>query len=174
MVVRKEMLAVLDACKAADFVVFVLSANQEVDEFGESLIRSIEAQGVSNAFTVIQVCLGIELGRSPGVLTEDIAPQRRREEEGWDQEVVAQLHLAFLPDNREGVRSRVDAGGAESYTLDMYDESQGCALEGRPSVCGCGRGFVPRRYVGCRGCNSRARVEGGSISSYPGLWRFPD
>lgn len=54
-VVRKEMLAVLDACKVADFVVLMLSANEEVDSFGEGLIRSIEAQGISNVYSVVQV-----------------------------------------------------------------------------------------------------------------------
>jgi pre-rRNA-processing protein TSR1 len=53
-VLKRDMLAVIDGCKAADFVMFVLSAKEEVDAFGESLIRSIETQGVSNTFTVVQ------------------------------------------------------------------------------------------------------------------------
>lgn len=53
-VLKRDMLAVLDGCKAADYVLFVLSANQEVDTFGQALIRGIEAQGVSNTYTVIQ------------------------------------------------------------------------------------------------------------------------
>ena len=48
------MLAVLDGCKAADFVLFVLSATQEVDSFGEGIIRAVEAQGISTTHTVVQ------------------------------------------------------------------------------------------------------------------------
>ena len=51
---RREFLDTLDACKLADFVVFILSANQEVDGHGESLLRGIEGQGISNVITVVQ------------------------------------------------------------------------------------------------------------------------
>lgn len=54
-VVRRDLLSVLDACKVADFVVLVLSANQEVDKHGELILRSIEAQGISNTIPVAQV-----------------------------------------------------------------------------------------------------------------------
>jgi len=53
-VLRREMLAALDGCKVADFVLFVLSAKEEVDPFGENMIRSIEAQGVSSTHIVVQ------------------------------------------------------------------------------------------------------------------------
>ncbi|KAA8917636.1 hypothetical protein TRICI_000237 [Trichomonascus ciferrii] len=49
----KNFMAILDAAKVADFVVFALSPTTEVDEFGELLIRSIESQGVSNCIPVI-------------------------------------------------------------------------------------------------------------------------
>lgn len=53
-VLGRELLDVLDACRIADFVVLVLSANQEVDSAGELIIRSIEAQGISNTIVVVQ------------------------------------------------------------------------------------------------------------------------
>ncbi|KAG0125664.1 hypothetical protein HOY82DRAFT_135669 [Tuber indicum] len=53
-VVKRDLLSVLDACKVADFVVLVLSAKQEVDEHGELLLRSIEGQGISNTIPVAQ------------------------------------------------------------------------------------------------------------------------
>lgn len=56
-VMRKDLLAVLDGCKAADFVLFVVSANTEVDSFGESIIRGVEAQGVSTTVVAVQVSL---------------------------------------------------------------------------------------------------------------------
>jgi pre-rRNA-processing protein TSR1 len=49
----KNFMAILDAAKVADFVIFALSPTTEVDEFGELLIRSIESQGVSNCIPVI-------------------------------------------------------------------------------------------------------------------------
>lgn len=49
-----DFLAVLDACKLADFVIFILSAKEEVDSHGESLLRAIESQGVSTVITVVQ------------------------------------------------------------------------------------------------------------------------
>jgi len=51
---QQDFLAVLDACKLADFVIFILSAKEEVDTHGESLLRAIESQGVSNVVTVVQ------------------------------------------------------------------------------------------------------------------------
>ncbi|GAO46472.1 DUF663-domain-containing protein [Saitoella complicata NRRL Y-17804] len=53
-VVDRDYVSIVDACKAADFTVFILSANQEVDEFGELCLRSIQSQGISNVVTVVQ------------------------------------------------------------------------------------------------------------------------
>ena len=39
LIVKKELLASLDACRVADFVVFVLSAEDEVDEEGELILK---------------------------------------------------------------------------------------------------------------------------------------
>ncbi|KAJ9645926.1 ribosome biogenesis protein tsr1 [Coniosporium tulheliwenetii] len=52
--VRRDLMAALDACRAADYVLFVLSAEQEVDELGELILRSMESQGISTVFTVVQ------------------------------------------------------------------------------------------------------------------------
>jgi pre-rRNA-processing protein TSR1 len=53
--VKRDLVAVLDACRLADFVVLVLSATEEVDSFGELLIKSIQTQGISNVVTVVEV-----------------------------------------------------------------------------------------------------------------------
>lgn len=55
LVVPRDLLAALDACRVADFVLFVLSAEQEVDALGELVIRSVESQGVSNVLAAVQV-----------------------------------------------------------------------------------------------------------------------
>ncbi|KAH0543917.1 hypothetical protein FGG08_001818 [Glutinoglossum americanum] len=52
--VKRDLITALDACRVADFVVFILSPDLEVDELGELLIRSIENQGISNVLTVVQ------------------------------------------------------------------------------------------------------------------------
>jgi pre-rRNA-processing protein TSR1 len=43
----------LDACKAADYVVFVLSTTVEVNNWGETLLRTLQAQGLPEAVTVV-------------------------------------------------------------------------------------------------------------------------
>ncbi|KAF2090363.1 putative pre-rRNA processing protein Tsr1 [Saccharata proteae CBS 121410] len=60
LIVPRNLSAALDAARVADFVIFVLSAEQEVDEDGELMIRSIESQGVSNVLTVVQGLDSIE------------------------------------------------------------------------------------------------------------------
>lgn len=54
-VMQRDLLAVLDACRLADFVLFVLSAKEEVDAMGEMLLKSVESQGISNVLAVAQV-----------------------------------------------------------------------------------------------------------------------
>ncbi|KFH40757.1 Ribosome biogenesis protein-like protein [Hapsidospora chrysogenum ATCC 11550] len=51
---QRDLTACLDACRTADFVVVVLSATVEVDELGELILRSVESQGMSTLFTVVQ------------------------------------------------------------------------------------------------------------------------
>lgn len=53
---KYDLINALDMCRMADFVVVVLSAEVEVDEQGEMMLRSIESQGVSNVITTVQVC----------------------------------------------------------------------------------------------------------------------
>ncbi|KAL8777572.1 MAG: hypothetical protein Q9213_007808, partial [Squamulea squamosa] len=52
--VKKDLVAAMNACRVADFVIFLLSSDQEVDAHGEQLIRAIESQGVSNVLTMVQ------------------------------------------------------------------------------------------------------------------------
>ncbi|KAF2131206.1 pre-rRNA processing protein-like protein Tsr1 [Dothidotthia symphoricarpi CBS 119687] len=53
-VVKRDLLAALDACRVADFVIFVLSGEEEVDTEGELILKSIESQGLTTCFTVVQ------------------------------------------------------------------------------------------------------------------------
>ncbi|KAI0025823.1 DUF663-domain-containing protein [Xylariomycetidae sp. FL0641] len=52
--VNRDLNACMDAARVADYVVFVLSAEVEVDPLGELIIRSIENQGMSTLYTVVQ------------------------------------------------------------------------------------------------------------------------
>lgn len=54
LMVQRDLLACLDACRVADFIVFVLSCEEEVDEEGELMLKAVESQGISNCFTVAQ------------------------------------------------------------------------------------------------------------------------
>ncbi|KAL4780789.1 hypothetical protein BJX76DRAFT_34448 [Aspergillus varians] len=51
---KYDLLSALDACRLADFVVLAVSAQIEVEEQGELLLRSIEGQGISNVISVVQ------------------------------------------------------------------------------------------------------------------------
>ncbi|PNS16844.1 Ribosome bioproteinsis protein tsr1 [Sphaceloma murrayae] len=46
--------AVLDLCRAADFTVLLMSAEEEVDPLGENLLRTIECQGVSTVISLVE------------------------------------------------------------------------------------------------------------------------
>lgn len=49
-----NLLNILDACKVSDFVIFGLSSIEEVDEeYGEQIIRAVQAQGISNDYCVL-------------------------------------------------------------------------------------------------------------------------
>ncbi|KAK9490900.1 hypothetical protein V1508DRAFT_390727 [Lipomyces doorenjongii] len=56
----RHFTSISDAAQVADFVVFVLSAKQEVDHFGETCLRSVVAQGVSTVYSVVQHLTEIE------------------------------------------------------------------------------------------------------------------
>ncbi|KAJ9149426.1 Ribosome biogenesis protein TSR1 [Pleurostoma richardsiae] len=52
--VKRDLTASLDAARVADFVVLVLSAEEEVDDLGELILRSVESQGLSTLFTAVK------------------------------------------------------------------------------------------------------------------------
>ncbi|KAJ3279678.1 hypothetical protein HK104_001246 [Borealophlyctis nickersoniae] len=50
----RHTLDILDALKVADFVIFVMSANVEVDDFGTNCLTAIKAQGLPSALSFVQ------------------------------------------------------------------------------------------------------------------------
>ncbi|KIM45379.1 hypothetical protein M413DRAFT_442049 [Hebeloma cylindrosporum] len=60
--------AALDACKAADYVVFVLSSNVEVDTWGDTLLRTLQAQGLPDVVSVLYPDSTIDPKSRQGIL----------------------------------------------------------------------------------------------------------
>ena len=52
--VIRDLFTALDACRVADFVIFLLSPKQEPDEEGKLMLKAIESQGISNVLTMVQ------------------------------------------------------------------------------------------------------------------------
>ncbi|CAK5265435.1 unnamed protein product, partial [Mycena citricolor] len=48
----KQIYAAMDACKTADYVLFILSSTVEVDPWGDTLLRTLQAQGLPQVVTV--------------------------------------------------------------------------------------------------------------------------
>lgn len=70
MPLQRDLTECLDATRVADFVVVILSASVEVDALGELLLRSVESQGLSTLFTVVQGLEKIEPAKQrPGVVS---------------------------------------------------------------------------------------------------------
>ncbi|KAI8808298.1 hypothetical protein BJ742DRAFT_772293 [Cladochytrium replicatum] len=51
---ERSLLSVLDAVKVADYVVFLMSAEVEVDKFGDLVLTSIKAQGLPSVYHMVQ------------------------------------------------------------------------------------------------------------------------
>ena len=62
-VAKRDLISCLDAGRVADFVIFILSPDTEVDALGELIIRSVESQGLSTMLTVVQDLDKIEAGK---------------------------------------------------------------------------------------------------------------
>lgn len=68
--VERDLMTALDACRLADFVIFLLSPTEEPGEEGELLLKTIEGQGVSNVLTVVQNLDTVEPARRrPQIVT---------------------------------------------------------------------------------------------------------
>jgi len=60
--------AALDACKAADYVVFVFSSNVEVHTWGDTLLRTLQAQGLPDVVSVLYPDSTIDTKSRQGIL----------------------------------------------------------------------------------------------------------
>ncbi|KAK7005940.1 Bms1-type G domain-containing protein [Favolaschia claudopus] len=64
----KQMYAALDACKVADYVVFVLSSTVEVTSWGDTLLRTLQAQGLPDVVTLLAPNDNLDAKSRAGVL----------------------------------------------------------------------------------------------------------
>lgn len=51
---KMDLMAAMNACRIADFVVLLLSSKRKAEEEAEQLIRAIEGQGISNVVAMVQ------------------------------------------------------------------------------------------------------------------------
>lgn len=64
----RNIYAALDACKAADYVVFVLSTVVEVNDWGDVLLRTLQAQGLPEVVTVIAPSPDLDPKSRPSIM----------------------------------------------------------------------------------------------------------
>ena len=65
----RDLIECIDACRVADFVIFLLSATEEVDDIGQQLLKCIESQGVSTVLVGVHSLDHIEPAKKrPDVL----------------------------------------------------------------------------------------------------------
>ena len=64
----KKFYAALDACKVADYVVFVLSGSVEVNTWGDTLLRTLQAQGLPDVIGVLSPDTTLDPKSRAGVL----------------------------------------------------------------------------------------------------------
>ncbi|KAF9462418.1 ribosome biogenesis protein tsr1 [Collybia nuda] len=67
-VAYRNFYAAVDACKVADYVVFVLSSTVEVDVWGDTLLRTLQAQGLPDVTTVVAPEASLDSKARPGIL----------------------------------------------------------------------------------------------------------
>ncbi|KAK8930019.1 Ribosome biogenesis protein tsr1 [Metarhizium anisopliae] len=108
---QRELNACLDAARVADFVVVILSANEEVDAVGELILRSIESQGMSTLFTLVQ-----------GLETIEPAKQPKHAKKGDETavEVEAENVLEVPSEDRDDL----DELAPEDVVMDAEDDSE--------------------------------------------------
>ncbi|KFY93935.1 hypothetical protein V500_03476 [Pseudogymnoascus sp. VKM F-4518 (FW-2643)] len=114
-VLKRDLAACMDACRIADFVMVILSPEQEVDDLGELILRSIESQGLSTLFSVVQGLDTIEppkrRGQVQGSLKSYIThfhPEQEKVHSLDSRQECANLMRSLCTTSPKGVRWRED------------------------------------------------------------------
>lgn len=131
--VGRDLVAALDACRVADYVLLVLSADQEVDDVGETLIRAIESQGVSNVYTAVQVRTLVPKLPRPhaNLIILGTREHRTRQAKAASCSVSQILHHPLLSITGKGFFPGIATRNAESCSITLHDYSQGHSMARR-------------------------------------------
>lgn len=138
--VVRNLLSVLDACRMADFVVWVLDATEEVDSVGETLLRAAQSQGISNVLAAAQVRNPLLCNPNSRLIKPESGIYRVTEKTSPDLGISQILHHTFLPSSRESQRTGLEAGMSKCSPCALHKLPQRHILEGRPKLDGGRRG----------------------------------
>lgn len=183
---KMDLVSALDVCRLADFVVFVLPAEETLSEEAQLLLRSVEGQGISNVLAVVQVCsyFSIPDGRVAQSLIEAMSPGPREshasETSAANYGVLEILYDVFL--SRFGENPFV---GLETRMLQysqrfLYSNAKGHPLARRPKLDAHRKRCLARSFYRafrgsrCHWDYTREGSEGRPFGSYPGLGRLSD
>jgi pre-rRNA-processing protein TSR1 len=140
-VLKRDLMSCLDAGRVADFVIFVLSPEQEVDPLGELIVRSVESQGLSTLLTVVQGLEKVEPPkRRPQVLSSlksyitHFHPDQEKVHNLDSRQECANLMRSLCTITPKGVRWR------EERSWMLVDEVQWPENEGNVVLTGVVRG----------------------------------
>ena len=105
----------MDACRVADFVICILSPDEEVDEAGELILRSIESQGLSTLYTVVQHLDTVEPVKRRGQVQQSLKsyithfhPEQEKVHSLDSRQECANLMRSLCTTSPKGVRWRED------------------------------------------------------------------
>lgn len=145
---RRDLLECLDACRLADFVLFVMSSEEEVDDLGEQMLRCIESQGVSTVLTGVVGLDKVEPAKKrPDVakslksfITHFFATQEKVHDLSSRQD-CSNVMRSLCTTTPKGIRWREDRSWM--FVEDMRWEGQDAILTGTVR----GKGLNPDRLV---------------------------
>lgn len=110
-----DQVACMDACKVADFVICILSPDEEVDEAGELILRSVESQGLSTLYTVVQHLDTVEPVKRRGQVQASLKsyithfhPEQEKVHSLDSRQECANLMRSLCTTSPKGVRWRED------------------------------------------------------------------
>ncbi|KAF5006755.1 hypothetical protein FDECE_6877 [Fusarium decemcellulare] len=135
---ERDLSACLDAARVADFIVIVLSASVEVDEVGELILRSVESQGMSTLFTLVQGLDKIEPAKQrQGVLTSlksfitHFHPEQEKLYSLENRQECANLMRSLCSTTPKGIRWREERSWMLAEDIKFaYSESDSTIITG--------------------------------------------
>lgn len=122
----RELYTALDACKVADYVVFVLSPDTEVDSWGELALRCLQAQGLPEVVSVMAV--GSSRQSLLGIVLMLVARQPKENIDPKERPLILKSLLSFMQFFAP-TQSRIHDLGVRSNALNAARS----LCEGKPS-----------------------------------------